>query len=207
MLHPPVISWRVEDLAREAEISIGHASNVRRALIDQEWARAGEHGLRLTQPRELLEVWGEMYKRRRPLRETYYTLHHGEALERALQLVSAKRRGGARCDLVLSSFSAAERLAPFTRVQALYAYVSVNGFKALSSHLELAPAPRGANVLLEPIRDPGVCHGVSPIDDHGGVLHTSAIQTYLDLLREGERGEEAAVHLLTTRIVPEWEQS
>jgi len=215
MLVPPLVSWRIEDLAQEAGISVGHTSNVRRALIDMDWARADKGGLRITQPRELLETWGKSYKRRKPKRESYYTLLHGEALHHALHAAAEdlfrsaipERCNWAYSDLILSSHSAAERLAPFASVQTLHAYVSALGAEALESHLDLSPAPRGANVLLEPISDVGVCYGASPPTGHGGVPCTSAIQTYLDLLREGERSEDAAAHLLARKIVPDWGQS
>ena len=46
------------ELADKAQVSLGQVSNVRRALIDREWAtaEAGE-GLRLTQPDALLDAW------------------------------------------------------------------------------------------------------------------------------------------------------
>ena len=215
MLHPPLASWRIEDLAQEAGISVGHTSNVRRALIDMDWARADKGGLKITQPRELLETWGKSYKRRKPERESYYTLLHGKALDHALQAAAEdifrsaipERSKWTYRDLILSSHSAAERLAPFARVQTLHAYVSADGSKALQSHLDLSPAPRGANVLMEGIGDIGVCYGASRPTRHGGVPCTSAIQTYLDLLREGERSEDAAAHLLARKIVPDWERS
>ena len=40
----------------------------------------------------------------------------------------------------------------------------------------------------------------------GGMTTTSLVQTYLDLCTVGERGREAAEHLLTQKLQPLWNQ-
>ncbi len=210
MLESQEMVWSVEDLAKTAEISLGHASNVRRALLDQEWARAEKRGIRLVDRPGLLEAWGQERVRRKPRRSGYYTLLHGAALQRALEGAfreflpspGTPPRHRVPDDLLLCSFSAAARIAPFARVPSLYLYASHAGFSAISAHIELAPAERGPNVFIGKATDLGAA--LHPIGE-GGVFWTSPIQTYLDLKREGERGREAARHLLETVVLPRWD--
>lgn len=215
MLRNPRRSWRVEDLARapQTRISLGHASNVRRALLDMEWATVDADGIRLSRPRELLMAWGQLWKLRRPVRDGFHTLLHGRALDEALR--SAMRdlrnaRGGGAdingpgADFLLSSFSAAEQVAPYVRVPTLHLCATRRAFTALRPALGLEPTRMGPNVLFEFPRDDGVFLDRVELCGADAPFRTSDVQTYLDLLREGERGEEAAQHLLDTVLVPSW---
>jgi hypothetical protein len=209
MLESKEMVWSVEDLVNHAAISTGHASNVRRALLDQEWARAERRGIRLVDRVAILKAWGEARVQRKPKRSGYYTLQHGADLERALEeafreLGPPPLRSRVPDELMLCSFSAAARLAPFARVPALYLYASHVGFSAVSRYVELAPAERGPNVFIGKPTDLGASYMPRSA---GGVFWTSPIQTYLDLMREGERGREAARHLLKTVIQEEWEST
>lgn len=215
MLQAPRQPWRVEDLARapQTQISLGHASNVRRALLDMEWATVDAAGMRLSRPRELLEAWGQAWKLRRPVREGFHTLLHGKSLDEALRSALRELRGAPEGEarpirpgagFLLSSFSAAEHVAPFVRVPSLYLYATHRAFTVLRAALGLEPTRKGPNVLLEFPRDDGVfLDGVGP-GGNDAPFRTSDAQTYLDLLREGERGEEAAQHLLDNVLVPSW---
>ncbi len=218
MLHDPRQPWRVEDLARHpwTEISLGHASNVRRALLDMEWATAVAAGLRLSRPQELLEAWGQVWKLRRPDRTGFHTVLHGKELDQALRAAMRDLRGAPDGkplllapggDFLLASFSAAEQVAPFVRVPTLYFYATNRAFTVLRPRLGLEPARKGPNVLLEVPRDDGVFRDRVRTGGEDALFRTSDVQTYLDLLREGERGEEAAQHLLDAVILPSWKHA
>ena len=67
LLRDPACAWRVTDLAEAANASLGHVSNVRKALLDREWVEVREDGLVLVQPDALLKSWRENYRQtRRP---------------------------------------------------------------------------------------------------------------------------------------------
>src|SRR6266508_6962273 len=58
-------SWRLDELAREAEVSLGHAHNVVKRLVDLAWVERDEQQrLRLSKPADLLETWSEAYSYR-----------------------------------------------------------------------------------------------------------------------------------------------
>ena len=57
--------WRVADLADAANASLGHISNVRKVLLDREWAEKQADGIVIANPGALLKTWRESYRNRR----------------------------------------------------------------------------------------------------------------------------------------------
>jgi hypothetical protein len=202
LLAAPRHLWRVAELAEKAHVSLGQVSNLRQRLLDQEWAVAEKGGLRLSRPRELLEAWRQAHRLEPEQSESAYTLLHGEALDEALRAALAEAGDGRHA--VLASYSAGRWLAPFARVAGVYLYADEQGGSAVRKHLKLEPAAKGANVSLMRPKDEGVF--LDRIEAGKGIWSTSPIQTYLDLAVSGERGAEAAEHLLNERIAPMWKE-
>jgi hypothetical protein len=61
LLADPRRSWKVLGLAKEARVSLGQASNVKKLLEDREWIESSTKGLRLSHPDELLAAWVTAY--------------------------------------------------------------------------------------------------------------------------------------------------
>src|SRR5712691_9621270 len=62
LLAEPGRAWRLEELSRAAEVSLGHAHNVVKRLEELAWVeRDDRQRIRLTKPADLLENWGESY--------------------------------------------------------------------------------------------------------------------------------------------------
>jgi hypothetical protein len=57
LLADPKRSWKVLDLSREARVSLGQASNVKKLLEDREWVERSTKGIRLSHPDKLLAAW------------------------------------------------------------------------------------------------------------------------------------------------------
>jgi hypothetical protein len=200
LLADPNRVWRVMPLAAKAQVSLGQVSNLRRRLLDQEWAVVEKDGFRLSRPRELLEAWRQAHRLDPEQSGSAYTLLHGDALDKALRAALVEAGDGRHA--VLASYSAGRWLAPFARVAGVYLYVDEEGLRTVSKHLELEPAAKGANVSLMRPRDEGVF--LDRVEAGKGMWCTSPIQTYLDLAASGERGAEAAEHLFNERIAPDW---
>ena len=91
MLRDPKRAWRVSDLAAASEASLGHVSNVRRALLSREWAREEAGGVALTDPDALLDAWRDVLRAstvasRSPIVILRDRRHHADAAD-ANQLV------------------------------------------------------------------------------------------------------------------------
>jgi len=203
LLADPASVWRVAQLAEQAQVSLGQVSNLRRRLLDEEWAALEKEGLRIAKPRELLDAWRQAY-RPEPLRsQSFYTLLHGEALDSAVRAALAEAGQGEHA--LLFSYSAGRWLAPYARVASLYLYADAKGEGVLRKRLQLEPPGRGANVSLVHPKDDGVF--LDRLEAADGLWCTSPIQTYLDLAVSGERGAEAAEHLFNERIAPRWKST
>lgn len=195
LLRAPQRAWKVVDLAEAAQVSLGHISNVRAALVDREWARIEPDGLRLTAPDALLDTWRERYEPPPGTRLGYYTTLHGAAFDKA---VRAALDGGLAPRALLASFSAAQWIAPFARATSQYFYANAEGLDRLRAELHLSSAAKGANVMVTRLDDEGLFRDA--VESAPGIFTTSPVQTYLDLAAAGERGREAADHLRRERL-------
>ena len=196
MLREPRRSWRVADLAAAADVSLGHISNVRLALLDREWAGISPDGLFLTAPDLLLDAWRDAYDPPAGKRLGFYTTLHGSAFEEAARtaLAAANKSGAA----MFASFSAAHWLAPYGRTSTQYFYADDVGSERLKAALKLSSTAKGENVVVTVPKDLGLfCDTVEPAL---GAVCTGLVQTYLDLASTGERGREAAEHLRRERL-------
>lgn len=202
MLTPPLRGWKVEDLAEAAGVSFGQVSNVRKQLLDQEWAIKKEQGLWLNKPEMLAREWQKAsYGKRRQKEEKLYTLLQGEEFERAMR--AALTDAGEGEHAVLASYSAARWLAPYARQATQFFYVDEMGGKILKKYLQLQPVPRGENVVLIHPKEDDLFAG--RIEAAPNIWCTGLVQTWLDLGVAGERGDEAAEHLLQEKLLPAWQ--
>ncbi|WP_088155848.1 type IV toxin-antitoxin system AbiEi family antitoxin [Achromobacter xylosoxidans] len=198
MLREPSRAWRVAELAKAADVSLGHVSNVRNSLLDREWVELGADGMFLSEPNALVDAWREAYEPPAGQRLAFYTSLHGTSFDVAL-------RGGPPDDagrIALASFSAARWLAPFVRTGTHYFYADAAGLELLRTRFKLATADKGENLVVTVLDDPGLF--LDTVQPAPGVVCTSPVQTYLDLGVSGERGQEAADHLRRKRF--EWHQ-
>lgn len=188
MLQEPERRWRVVELAHAAQVSIGLVSTVGAALRERDWADQSDEGLYLSDPDHLLDAWAQDYEQPRGEEVRLYTHLHGKQLtDKLLGLCKEEGR------IALASYSAAEWLAPYARHSTNYFYADERGLGALHTALALSAPPRGANIVIIVPDDDGVLCDAEPIAN--GLVVTSPVQTYLDLMHAGERGEEAAQHL------------
>lgn len=199
LLHQPQVSWKVVELAAQADVSVGQVSNVRRALIEREWARAETEGLRLTQPDALLDAWRDDGVQAPSVVLRGYTLKHGRELDTTIDEVFAE---AARWEshMLLASHSVARRVAPYARVAGEFFYAAPAGIELLKRHLQISPTDKGENVTIFRAGDEGLWQETMSLGNQ--LQGTGPIQTYLDLLSTGERGREAADHWRAEKIKP-----
>jgi hypothetical protein len=188
LLDDPRRAWRVTELAEAAQVSLGLVSTVGAALRERDWAEQGEGGLCLVDPDSMLDAWAEGYEAPRAEELRFYTHHHGKALTERLS-----RIGSESGRAVLASFSAADWYAPYVRQGSTHLYADAAGLEALRDGLDLSVPPKGANVIVRIPDEDGVLADAREVAPR--LRATSPVQTYLDLMQTGERGEEGARHL------------
>lgn len=189
LLRKPDHAWKTVELAETAGVSLGHTSNVRKALIDREWALADADGLRLSAANALLDEWRDNYDPPPAIRESYYTTLHGAELERALRNVIHANPDS----IMLAGFTAAKFLAPFGRSGTSHVYADDTVAEEIAWELKLSKVAAGGNFVIARLEEGGLFLDRWRVADD--IVTTSPVQTYLDLWHLGERGQEAADHL------------
>lgn len=188
--------WKVKELSREADVSIGHVSNVKNLLEERELVQSHKVGFSLIDPNALLKEWSENYTYRENRVQDFYSLSDIPEVE--IELAQAAQE--LSLEFALTGFSGASRLAPVVRYQRMMAFASGN-VNALADRTSLKKVESGANVtILEPY-DRGVFYGSKEYD---GAKVASPIQVFLDLKGFRGRGDEAAQGLLEQVIRPAW---
>lgn len=191
MLRYPDRPWRVVELAEEAQASLGHVSNVRKALLSRELIEKGDDGVVLTDPDGLLKLWRGNYRQPLGRRIKGYTRFHGRQLDERLRGKLNPYPHAPRA--IYSSNSAAGWLAPFARDGTCSFYADEQGTQLLRDVLELTPAAIGPNVALFEAFDNSLF--ADAVEPSPGIFCTSPLTTYLDLWNGNERQREAASHL------------
>lgn len=198
LLLNPFKSWKVQELREKAEVSLGQVANVKKLLLDREWAEEKNVGFVLSQPEAVLREWASNYNYRKNRSHDFYSLNEGLRFESELSDFCS--RHGIRFALTL--FSGAARFAPHTRFQRIFAYVE-SGIEKVRKALELKAVASGPNVTLMVPYDAGVFLGAATYDQ---ISVVSPVQLYLDLKSYKGRGEEAAEFLFEKIIQPSWSQ-
>lgn len=188
--------WKTKELAREAEVSLGHVSNVRQKLLATEWARDSSSGLELTDPEALLQAWAEAYDDSKSIGRGFYGMDEIRLLEERLEEIQPSEE----YRYALTVFSGADRIAPHVRYQRATAYVR-GRLKEIADALGVKPVDSGANLELIHPYDDGVFFGTRKENELNVV---SPAQLYLDLSSRPGRGAEAAEFLLDQVLKPAW---
>jgi hypothetical protein len=188
--------WKVQDLAQEADVSIGLAFKVKERLLDLEYAKEERKYIKLARPQELLANWAEKYSFRQNRIYDFFSSREIREIENELSKYCRDKNIG----YALTLFSGAALVAPYARYIRGFAYVK-NNREEIAKELALKKVESGANfTLIEPY-DEGVFYGSREIDN---MTIVSDIQLYLDLVSYKGRGEESAQFLFEQRIKPQW---
>lgn len=202
MLENRMRPWQVKELVAKTNLSLGQVSNIRRALLDQQFVIESPSGIQLTQPAVLLHDWARIYKKNIITIESgYYSLLNSEERLGAIkQAIAESTNQGGR--IMLNGLSAARWQAPYTKPMSETFYADEEGVEILKKHLLLEPVKHGPNVIIEQPKDLFVFE--EAVDCAPGLKCASAIQTYLDLYIAGEREREAAEHIESQLLKEKW---
>ena len=200
LLCNPKRDWFVKDLAKEANISLGQASNLKKRLLEFEFIKETGNKraakFRLSNPEVLLDRWAEYYSYRRNRARNYYSIDDVKSIEKNLSDYCETKN----IPYAFTLTSGASLVAPFLRYKRVFIYLP-NSMEKVALALGWKEVPSGPNItLLEPY-DEGIFYGLQEIN---GMKVVSDVQLYLDLKGYKERGEEAAQFLLENRLRKQW---
>jgi len=191
-------SWKVKELASEAQVSLGQVSNIRTLLLNREWVKERTGGIALTRPEELLEEWAANYRFDRNVVRDFYSMKSVAEVEAELFEVCARMN----INYAFTAFSGIARVAPHVIYPKATVYV-VDGIDKLAKEMGLKEVPTGANVSLITPYDPvGVLYNPEPVVQNARVV--SGVQCYLDARSMKGRGVEAADYYLDNYLRHSW---
>jgi hypothetical protein len=188
LLFDPLLVWKLTDLSMASGVSIGQVFNVKKALIDREWALFDKGGLRLTQPEKVLQDWGDHYAHDRNLSFDFYSPADLSQTESRL----ARYLSGKGFRYALTSLSAYARMVPEADYGRVYVYIDADrdtDVAQTAKDLNFKPVLKGANATLLMPHDDGVFFGAREMEE---MTVVSPVQAYLDLKSAGDAGTKAA---------------
>jgi hypothetical protein len=190
LLTEPSRPWRLEELARAAEVSLGHSHNVVKRLEELAWVeRDDAQRIHLGKPADLLEAWCESYTYREN-EIASYALPERVTRKFLADVAQAASALGRRYAFSLTA--GASLIAPHLRVSSVHAYLDGDPAPvAAALGLRRAGENQAALHLMTPY-DAGVFHGLF---EKGGLKVVSLPQLYADLRHDPRRGAEQAEHL------------
>jgi hypothetical protein len=183
-------AWRLGELAKAADISLGHSHNVVKRLEELAWVeRDTSDRIRLTKAADLLESWSDSYTYRENEIASYAV---PERITRKflVEVAHTAEAEGRRYAFTMSA--GLSLVAPHLRMTAAHVY------------LEGDPAPLAARLGGRPVADAdGTLHLLAPYDggvfygllEKGGLRVASLPQLYVDLAHYEPRGADQAQHL------------
>jgi len=196
ILNNPQRNWKMQELAREAAVSLGQTANVKKLLDARELIEKKDNGFVLREPFTLLSEWSRNYVFRKNRARDFYSLKSIPDIEAEIAEVCERNK----ITYALTGFSGAARFTSAVRYQRVMAFVDAEEDQLLKL-FEFKEVSSGANVTLLIPYDAGVYYGVTTKE---GTRVVSPVQLYLDLTGFKGRGEEAANALLEEVIKPLW---
>ncbi|MBN8709458.1 MAG: hypothetical protein BGO12_17220 [Verrucomicrobia bacterium 61-8] len=193
--------WSQRELQNHCQpgVSLGLVNKVVLYLREQAFLADDRNGgFRVQDYLGLLTAWRAAYRFDRQVRRGYFTLKTGRQLTERLQSLGAITGTHA----AYASFSAAEFQAPHVRQPKTWLFVASEYEEAFAEATEAKPVDSGENLVVLIPEDTGVFYQQEVVGDR--LACTNPIQTYVDLLHSGGRGQEAAAALLEQNLKPAW---
>jgi hypothetical protein len=172
-------------LATEAGVSLGHAFNVSKSLINEGLAvrTSDDYELVLIAHSTLLTRWATVHNFAGSTQFIdYYALEDSDFIGKLRQLNTD--------NYALTGLFAALYVAPWVRTNKAHLYVKTKkDVEKIAKELDLRPIEGVGNVRVAIARSNGVFYGARKID---GIRIVSNVQLYVDMLNYPARGAEGA---------------
>jgi hypothetical protein len=187
-LTPPVVSP-----------SLALVNKVVQHLRDQAFLEPLQsRGFRVRDHEGLLQIWRQAYRSDRCQRRRYFTLLQGRALNDSLRALDTSGQGR----LAYAAFSAADIQAPHVRQARTWLYLAGDLEGQFKAKVEAKLVESGENLVVLIPDDSGVFYHRDISENR--LACTNAVQTYIDLVHAGGRGDEAAEAMMQQRLKPAW---
>ena len=199
LLTHPNKGWQVQQLAQQADVSLGLVSKVKTTLLEEAYLEERDRLLFVRDAVKLLQGWSEEYRPQVRQLQLFALPRLPETEKRFAEWCRANKIAYA-----LTQLAAAWRYSPLVRYDKSVIYIdrkleTGNKLKALLEHIDAREVDTGANCTLWITDDPAVFTDAKEFD---GVNVVSPLQLYLDLKVLPGRGEDAAQEMLERELRP-----
>lgn len=186
-------SWKISELAQEADVSLGLTHRVVRRLLADMFLQKQGRLLVLHEPGQLLGAWRDAYDFSKNIARSYHAAARTPTvLMQKISLVA----GAERVKYGFTLHSGASLRAPFVRFTDVHVYIDSDADRWVDA-LDLRSVEFGGNLSLIQPYDEGVFYAKQDID---GKAVVSDVQLYLDLYHYPRRGREQAEFLREQRL-------
>jgi hypothetical protein len=197
LLTNPDKGWQLQQLAREAGVSLGLASKVKNALLEEAYLEQRDRLLYVRDPAKLLQAWVAQYRPHVKRLQLFAMPRPSETETRLADWCRAHA-----LPYALTQLSAAWRYTPMVRYDKSVVYIdkkieSEADLRSLLGCLDARRVDTGVNCTLWLTDDAAVFRDARQVD---GVIVVSPLQLYLDLQMLAGRGEEAAQEILEKEL-------
>ena len=199
LLTHPNKGWQVQQLAQQADVSLGLVSKAKTALVEDAYIEERDRLLFVLDAIKLLQGWSAAY-RPHVKRVQLFAIPRPNEIEKRL----AEWCRTNKIAFALTQLAAAWRFSPMVRYDKSVTYIDSeletgNKLKSLLEHLDAKEVETGANCILWITDDPAVFTDSKEID---GVKVVSPLQLYLDLMALSGRGKDAAEEVFDRELRP-----
>jgi hypothetical protein len=185
--------WKIKDLAAEAGCSIGMVSRVKEKLCEQLWAEMSSEGLKLTDPRGLLDAWSQVYTQSTSKMIPCYSLEALPKFEKRIKELY-EEHGIESC---LTGLAGGTRYAPIVRYNRVHVLVRSEDVAEFMEYSGCKRVESGANVMLIEAQT----DQMSGLRNINGDLVASPVQIFLDCTQIKGRGAEMADAIFEKEIL------
>lgn len=199
LLTHPGKGWQVQELAQQADVSLGLASKVKTSLLEDAYLEERDRLHFVRDGVKLLQGWSAEY-RPHVKRVQLFAIPRPNEIEKFL----AEWCRTNNVAYALTQLAAAWRYSPMVRYDKSVVYIdrkleTGNKLKFLLEHLDAREVETGANCMLWITDDPAVFTDAKEFD---GVKVVSPLQLYLDLMALSGRGKDAAQEVFERELRP-----
>lgn len=191
--------WQIQEIAKEANISIGLVSDVKNRLLEEELILDQGKRVKVKNPEKLLKLWVANYSYKKNKIFEYYSLDDPASVEQNIATICK----GQNIRYALALFSGTNKVSPFVRMERSFAFIDAD-IESIAEQLHLKKVTSGTNVILLLPFDEGIFYQSREIN---GIQVVSDLQLYLDLISYKGRGEEAANAVYSKYLEPKWSQN
>lgn len=193
LLRDTSMVWKIQDLSKEVDCSIGMVSRVKEYICQEGWASMEKDGLHIVDSAGLLREWSKNYKINPEMVINAYSIDSIPEIEKKCsEIIISDCYNGC-----LTAFSGGVRYTPIVRYTKVHLWMSKDHVAKFMEKTGIKSVESGSNISIY-ITDSDERFIDSRIIK--GYRVASPVQTYLDCMNLKGRGEEMAEAIYSKEI-------